>query len=95
MRYFFNIGSITQLNDVVDSIQQITLYINVADISQEFVTELHEAAKMSKGKSTINVSLYDSDSKVSVNMHAKKLRVLFDDNIRKVLEKYRVKYTLN
>ena len=95
MRYFFNISSMTQLNDVVDGIQQLTLYLNVADISEEFVNELHEAAKASKGKTTINVSLYDSDSGVSVNMHAKKIRVLFDDNIRRVLEKYKIKYTLS
>ncbi|MBQ9137456.1 MAG: DNA polymerase III subunit alpha [Alistipes sp.] len=94
-RTFFNIGSITQLQDVVDGIQSITLYLNAADISQEFVTEFYEAAKHSKGKTAVKVSLYDVESGVSVNMHAKKLKVLFDDDVRKILERYNVQYRLN
>ena len=94
-RVFFNIGSITQLNEVVESLQNITLYIDAAQMNSDFVDELYEAAKQSKGRTTIQVVLFDSGSGVSVNMHAKKLRVLFDDNIRRILEKYNIKYTLS
>ena len=94
-RTFFNINSMTQLNDVVEGIQQMMLYVDVDQISEDFVTELSEAAKMSKGKTAVHVMFYDSSSGVSVNMHSKKIRVLFDDNIRKVLEKYKIKYTLS
>ena len=94
-RTFFSISSMTQLNDVVDGIQQLMLYLDVDQISEDFVEELYEAAKVSKGKTIVQVMFYDSASGVSVNMHAKKIRVQFNDNIRKVLDKYQVKYTLS
>ena len=94
-RTFFSISSMTQLNDVVDGIQQLMLYLDVDQISEDFVEELYEAAKVSKGKTIVQVMFYDSASGVSVNMHAKKIRIQFNDNIRKVLDKYQVKYTLS
>ncbi|MBR7182424.1 MAG: DNA polymerase III subunit alpha [Alistipes sp.] len=93
-RYYFNIGSITQLGDVVENLERITLSIDVADITQDFITELTDVVKHSKGKSVLSVSVYDSKEGVGVAMHAKKRRVAFTDVLRAFLERRNIKYML-
>ena len=93
-RYYFNIGSITQLGDVVENLERITLSIDVADITQDFITELTDVVKHSKGKSVLSISVYDSKEGVGVAMHAKKRRVAFTDILRAFLERRNIKYML-
>ena len=94
-KYFFNINSITQMQDVVDSIRQLTLFIAADAIQPEFIDEFSDAAKKSKGNTQVAVVLFDSNSDVSVNMHSTKMRVEFNDTIQKILERYHIQYRLN
>ena len=91
---FFAINSMTQLDDVVDSIKQLTIYIDIDNVSSDFVQELAEAIKHSKGNTSLQVSFYDSGSDVGVNMLSKKAKLAFTDTVRGVLDKYHIKYTL-
>jgi DNA polymerase-3 subunit alpha len=47
-RNFFSISSMTQLNDVVDGIQQLILYLDVDQISEDFVEELLDKTGLNK-----------------------------------------------
>ena len=91
---FFAINSMTQLDDVVDSIKQLTIYIDIDSVSSDFIQELADAIKHSKGHTSLQVSFYDSSSDVGVNMLSKKAKLSFTDTVRDVLDKYHIKYTL-
>jgi DNA polymerase-3 subunit alpha len=94
VRNYFNITSMTQLAEVVEGLKQITLWIDVNSLTMEFVDQLTEVVKHSKGNTTIHFSIFDPTEGVGVNMHAKKRRVAFTDELRRFLEKNEIKYTL-
>ena len=94
VRNYFNISSITQLSEVVEGLKQITLWIDVTTLTADFIAELLEVVKHSKGKTTLHFSIFDPVDGVGVNMHAKKRRVAFTDELRKFLEKNNIQYTL-
>lgn len=94
VRNYFNISSITQLSEVVEGLKQITLWIDVTTLTADFIAELLEVVKHSKGKTTLHFSIFDPVDGVGVNMHAKKRRVTFTDELRKFLEKNNIQYTL-
>ena len=91
---FFAINSMTQLDDVVDSIKQLTIYIDIDSVCSDFIQEFADAIKQSKGHTSLQVSFYDSSSDVGVNMLSKKAKLSFTDTVRDVLDKYHIKYTL-
>ena len=94
VRNYFNISSITQLSEVVEGLKQITLWIDVTTLTADFIAELLEVVKHSKGKTTLHFSIFDPVDGVGVNMHAKKRRVAFTDELRRFLEKNNIQYTL-
>ena len=93
-RSFFAINSMTQLDDVVDGIKQLTIYVNLDEVTCDFVQEFAEAIKHSKGNTSLQISFYDSGSDVGVNMLSKKVKLSFTDAVRKALDKYHIKYSL-
>ena len=95
VRNYFNISSITQLAEVVEGLKQITIWIDVTALTKDFIDELTEIVKHSKGKTSLHFSIYDPTEGVAVNMHAKKRRVIFNDELRKFLDKNEIKYTLS
>ena len=94
MRNYFNINSITQLSEVVETLKKITLWIDVTTLSRPLIAELTAAIKHSKGKTPIHMVIYDPQEGVSINMHTKKLRVTFNDELRQFFEKNNIKYAL-
>ena len=94
LKPFFAINSMTQLDDVVDSIKQLTIYIDIDSVQSDFIQEFSEALKQSKGNTSLQVSFYDSSSDVGVNMLSKKTKLSFTDIVRKTLDKYHIKYSL-
>ena len=93
-RTYFNISSITQLAEVVEGLRQITAWIDVNNITPDFIEQLLEVVKHSKGKTSLHFSIYDPTEGVGVNMHAKKRRVAFTDELRKFFDKNEIQYTL-
>ena len=93
-RNYFNITSMTQLNEVVEGLKQITIWLDVSSLTSDFVAELSEVLKHSKGKTSFHISIYDPLEGVSVNMHTKKRRVTFTDELRQFFEHNNIKYTL-
>ena len=94
IRTYFNISSMTQLAEVVEGLKQITAWIDVNNITPEFIEELLEVVKHSKGKTSLHFSIYDPTEGVGVNMHTKKRRVTFTDELRKFFDKNEITYTL-
>jgi secreted Zn-dependent insulinase-like peptidase len=67
---------------------------SVNNITPEFIEELLEVVKHSKGKTSLHFSIYDPTEGVGVNMHTKKRRVTFTDELRKFFDKNEITYTL-
>ena len=94
VRNYFNITSITQLSEVVETLKKVTLWVDVTTLSQPFIAELTNVVKHSKGKTSLHMVIYNPQEGVSINMHTKKLRVTFTDELRKFFEQNNIKYTL-
>ena len=90
----FKVQSITQLSDVRDAIREIKFYLSTDMLTREFIDELIEVAKVSKGKAQLKFSLQDLQEDVYVSAYSRKYRVALTKDIAEFIEKYNLKYTI-
>ena len=91
----FKVNSITQLSDVRDAIRDIKLYLPTSILTREFIDELIEVAKASKGKAQLKFSLQDLDEEVMVSAYSRKYKVELTKEIAEFIEKYNLTYTIS
>ena len=91
----FKVTSVSQLSDVREGVRDIKLYIPVEKLTREFVDELVEVAKHSKGKSQLKFSFQDFGEDVYVSAYARKMRVTLTPELTQFIEKHNLKYTIN
>ena len=91
----FKVTSITQLSDVRDGVRDIKLYLPTTLLTREFIDELIEVAKSSKGKAQLKFSLQDMEEEVYVSAYSRKYRISLTEEIAKFIEKYNLQYTIN
>ena len=91
----FKVTSITQLSDVRDGVRYIKLYLPTTLLTREFIDELIEVAKSSKGKAQLKFSLQDMEEEVYVSAYSRKYRISLTEEIAKFIEKYNLQYTIN
>jgi DNA polymerase-3 subunit alpha len=91
----FKVTSVTQLSDVRDGIRDIKLYIPVEKLTHEFIDELLEVSKNSKGKAQLKFSMQDFSEDVYVSAYARKFRVSLTPELAQFIEKHNLKYTIN
>ena len=90
----FKVTSVTQLSDVRDAVRDIKLYIPTEMLTKEFIDELIEVAKESKGKAQLKFSLQDLQEEVYVSAYSRKYRVSLTNEIAKFIEKYHLKHSI-
>ena len=90
----FKVTSVTQLSDVRDAVRDIKLYIPTEMLTKEFIDELIEVAKESKGKAQLKFSLQDLQEDVYVSAYSRKYRVSLTNEIAKFIEKYHLKHSI-
>ena len=90
----FKVQSIAQLSDVRDAIREIKLYLPTDNLTREFIDELIEVAKASKGKAQLKFSLQDLKEEVLVSAYSRKYKVALTNEIAKFIEKYNLTYTI-
>ena len=90
----FKVQSIAQLSDVRDAIREIKLYLPTDTLTREFIDELIEVAKASKGKAQLKFSLQDVKEVVLVSAYSRKYKVALTNEIAKFIEKYNLTYTI-
>ena len=91
----FKVTSITQLSDVRDSIREIKFYLPTTTLTKEFIDELVEVAKASKGKAQLKFSLQDMEEGVYVSAYSRKYRVSLTPELSKFIAKYNINYTIS
>ena len=91
----FKVTSITQLSDVRDSVREIKFYLPTTTLSKEFIDELVEVAKASKGKAQLKFSLQDMQEGVYVSAYSRKYRVSLTPELSKFIEKHNINYTIS
>ena len=91
----FKVTSVSQLSDVREGVRDIKLYIPIEKLTREFVDELVEVAKHSKGKSQLKFSFQDFGEDVYVSAYARKMRVTLTPELTQFIEKHNLKYTIN
>jgi hypothetical protein len=63
-------------------------------ITREFIDELIEVAKASKGKAQLKFSLQDVQEEVLVSAYSRKYKVALTNEIAKFIEKHNLTYTI-
>ena len=91
----FKVTSITQLPDVRDAVKEIKLYLPIEKITREFIDELSELAKESKGKAQLKFSVQDMQEGVYVSAYSRKYRVALTPELAQFIEKHNINYTLS
>ena len=91
----FNVTSITQLPDVRDAVREIKFYLPTEKITREFIDELAEVAKASKGKAQLKFSVQDMQEGVYVSAYSRKYRVALTPELAQFIEKHNIQYTLS
>ena len=90
----FKVQSVTQLSDVRDAVREIKLYTPTEILTREFIDELIEVAKVSKGKAQLKFSLQDLQEAVNVSAYSRKYKVALTKEIAEFIEKHNLKYTI-
>ncbi len=90
----FKVTSITQLSDVRDAIRDIKLYLPTEILTREFIDELIEVAKASKGKAQLKFSLQDLQEEVLVSAYSRKYKVALTKEIAEFIDKHNLTYTI-
>jgi len=90
----FKVTSITQLSDVRDAVCEVKLYIPTDIISREFVDEMAEMAKNSKGKSQLKFTIQDVGEDIYLTTHSRKYRISLTQDLTQFIEKYHLKYSI-
>jgi len=90
----FKVSSVTQLSDVRDSVRDIKFYLPIETITKEFVDELVEICKSSKGKVAMKFSIQDLQEKIYVTTLARKYHVALTQELLHFIEKYNLQYTI-
>ena len=90
----FVISNIRQLNDVVENLRKITIFVDVTTLTDKFIEELDKVTKGHSGKTSLHFNIYDPDMGISVNMHSRKKSIMFNDELRNFLESNKLEYTL-
>ena len=90
----FKVTSITQLSDVRDAVREVKLYIPTDIISREFVDEMAEMAKNSKGKAQLKFTIQDIGEDIYLTTHSRKYRIELTQELTRFIEKYHLKYSI-
>ena len=91
----FKVTSVTQLSDVRDAVRDIKLYLPTTMLTKEFIDELVDVAKCSKGKAQLKFSLRDLQEDVYLSAHSRKYRVALTTELTDFIEKYNLNYSIN
>ena len=75
--------------------REIKLYLPTDILTREFIDELVEVAKVSKGKAQLKFSLQDLQEEVLVSAYSRKYRVALTKEIAEFIEKHNLTYTIS
>ena len=90
----FKVESITQLSNIRDAVRDIKLYLPTTMLTAEFIDELAEVAKESKGKAQLKFVIQDFADEVLVGAYSRKYKVALTPAIAKFIEKYKLNYSI-
>ena len=90
----FNINTMTQLHEVAEGVKSITLTLPVEMITKEFIADMTDMAKHSKGRSELKLYICDMADGVALKMHAKKRKIGLTEQLQEFLEKYELQYEI-
>jgi DNA polymerase-3 subunit alpha len=92
VRIEYRISTITQLQEVADGIKEINISVPIEKLDNQFVSELAEAVKNSRGKASLRMTLIDSTDGVTLRLHSKKRKVSLSEQLVQFMEKYNLDF---
>jgi DNA polymerase-3 subunit alpha len=90
----FKVDSITQLSNIREAVREIKLCLPTHSISRDFIDELVEVAKESKGKTQLKFSLQDVQEEVLVSAYSRKYKIALTPDVADFIDKHNLIYTI-
>ena len=91
----FKVTNIAQLSTVREAVREVKLSLPIDMITREFIDELVEVAKVSKGKSQLKLTLRDLKEDVFVSAYSRRYRISLTPEIAKFIDDHNLSYTIN
>ena len=92
VRVEYRILSIMQLQEVAESIKEINITVPLDVLDEQFVADLVEAVKHSRGKASLRMTLVDAEDGVTLRLHSKKRKVSLAEPLVQFIEKYKLDF---
>ena len=90
----FKILSMTQLNEMRDTIKELTLQLPVLDVSTDLVRDLTDRVRESKGETLLRVNVFDPETHVVLNLFSKGYKVSLTQSLVGYLDENDIKYSI-
>ncbi|MBQ2728538.1 MAG: DNA polymerase III subunit alpha [Alistipes sp.] len=91
----FKVTSMMQLQEVRETIKELTVQLPVQELTQRFIDEMSTMVKGSKGNALLRIHLYDAEQGVAVRLFSKRYRVEVTQPLIDYLEQNDYKYTIS
>lgn len=90
------IGSMIQLSEAQETlIREITLYLDVDDLTPGMVTDLGKQVAASRGNTQLRVKVADSAAGVNLGFYSRRLRVNVSRELAHFCDDHQIRYTLS
>ena len=84
------------LHDVIEQFaRKLTLQLNIKDLSEPYIEDIHEQILSNDGKQALSVLVYESKEKLTLTMPSRKLKVKISPEMLDWLDEKQVYYKLN
>ncbi|MDE6623492.1 MAG: DNA polymerase III subunit alpha [Alistipes sp.] len=90
----FKILSMTQLNEMRDTIKELTLLLPVEEVTPELLRELPERVKESAGDTLLRIHVIDRKANVVLNLYSKGHKVSLTQSLVGYLDENEIKYSI-
>ncbi len=91
----FKILSMVQLQEVRDTLKELSLQLEVNDITETLIRDLEQIVKKSKGDTLLRMSVYDPSAEVKINLFSRSKRVSLTQELVSFLDDRQIKYTIS
>ena len=89
------VTGITQLSEIQDSLSEIRLFLQASQLTREFIDEMLDVIKHSKGKAKLKLAIHDVLEDVSVLANVRKTRIALTPELCNFITKHALRYQLS
>ncbi len=94
--YELKVSSMIQLSELRDTaIKELTIQVEIGEVTQELIDTLTESLKGQKGAVTVRVNIYDAEAQVALKSFSKSCKVAVSQELITILDRLEIKYLIS